>query len=216
MGNGTTASGNESTAMGLETKALGVRATAIGYRTTAAGEQSTVMGSDAGTLPGGRGTFLYGDASTTTALVSFTPNEFVVRAAGGFRLRTSPTLNTGCDLPAGSGTFSCTSSRSAKEGFEDLDGETVLDRLGAMRIQRWRYRGTNSFHAGPTAEDFHAAFGLGEGPATISTVDADGISLIAVQALVRRTAELQQQNAALQGQLEALSRIVMENRRVAP
>jgi hypothetical protein len=194
--------------MGSDTKAIGLRSIAMGFRLTAAGDGSTVMGSDAGTLPGATGSFVYGDGSSAADLVSFTPNEFVVRAAGGFRFRTSSTLNTGCDLPPGSGTFNCTSSRLAKESFEDIDGEIVLGELAKMQIQRWRYRGTRALHVGPTAEDFHAAFGLGHGPTTISTVDASGISLLAVQALERRV-------AALQAELEALRRIV-EGGRIQP
>jgi uncharacterized small protein (DUF1192 family) len=135
-------------------------------------------------------------------------------------------LSTGCNLPAGSGTFDCTSSRLAKVDFEDVDGETVLGKLAAIRIQRWRYRGTDASHVGPTAEDFHAAFDVGQGPTTISTVDADGISLLAIQALERRTAELREENAALRAkltedtaalrtELQALRRIV-ETGRVAP
>jgi hypothetical protein len=116
----------------------------------------------------------------------------------------------------GDPTFSCTSSRLAKEDFVAMDGEAVLEKLSALPIQGWRYIGTPARHVGPFAEDFYAAFGLGQGPTTISTMDADGISLVAVQALERRTAELMQQNGALQTQLEELRRIVMENRRVAP
>jgi hypothetical protein len=209
------ASGESSIAAGNEAKAVGVRSMALGYRTTAADERATVMGSNAGTF-GGRGSFVYGDASTTTAVVSTAPNEFVVRASGGFRLRTSPTLNTGCNLTPGSASWDCTSSRLAKEKFEDVDGEAVLEKLAAIRIQRWHYRGSQVPHLGPTAEDFYDAFALGTGPTSISSVDADGISLVAVQALERRTTQLLEQNAALQTQLEELRRIVTENRRVAP
>jgi hypothetical protein len=212
--------------MGDNTQAIGENSTAMGFRTTAAGNQSTVLGSNAQTFPGGVGSFVYGDAAGTTAISSIFPNEFLIRASGGFQFRTSPTLSTGCNLPAGSGTFACTSSRLAKEGFEDLDGETVLRKLAGIPIQRWRYRGTRASHVGPTAEDFRAAFELGDGTTTISTVDADGISLLAVQALERRTAELREENAelramlaedtaALRIELEALRRIV-ETGRVAP
>ncbi len=127
-------------------------------------------------------------------------------------------LNTGvfigCDLPAGIGEWSCTSSRLAKEGFEDMDGETVLAKLAPIPIQRWHYLGTRAAHVGPTAEDFFAAFGLGEGPTTISGVDRDGIALLAVQALERRTAALRAgndalraDNAELRRRLEALEAI---------
>ena len=36
---------------------------------------------------------------------------------------------------------------------------------------------------GPTAQDFYAAFGLGEDERHISTVDADGVALAAIQGL---------------------------------
>ena len=41
-------------------------------------------------------------------------------------------------------------------------------------------------HIGPTAESFYEAFGLGTGGDNISTIDADGVSLIAIQALTER------------------------------
>jgi trimeric autotransporter adhesin len=201
IGLGTQASGRNSLATGESTAASGESSTAMGFRTTAGGERSTAMGSNARAI--GSGSFAYGDASSD-AVVGALLNQFVVRAAGGFRFRTSPNESTGCDLQSLSGTFNCTSSRLAKEGFEDLDGGAVLEKLAAMPIQRWRYRGTDERHVGPAAEDFYAAFALGQGPTTISTVDADGISLLAVQALERRTAELREENATLRAELEAL------------
>lgn len=134
----------------------------------------------------------------------------MARAAGGFRFRTSPSLDTGCDLPAGTGAFACTSSRLAKEGFTDVDGETVLEKLAGIPIQRWQYIGTGSAHVGPVAEDFYAAFGLGEGSTTITTVDADGIALRAIQALERRTGRLGEENAALRADNAALRSQLVE------
>jgi hypothetical protein len=67
-------------------------------------------------------------------------------------------------------------------------------------------------HLGPTAEDFHAAFGLGEGSTKIATVDADGIALRAVQALERRTAELREENDALRSEMrERMTALSEEN-----
>ncbi|MGH7628697.1 MAG: tail fiber domain-containing protein [Gemmatimonadales bacterium] len=200
MGARTTASGPASTAMGSQTKAVGVASTAMGRFTTALGDQSTAMGSNAAAATGG---FAYGDGSTN-AVITALPDQFAARASGGFRFRTSANLSTGCDLPAGSGTFACTSSRLAKEGFEDVDAEAALEKLADIPIQRWRYVDTRAEHIGPTSEDFHAAFGLGEGSRTIATVDADGIALLGVQALERRTATLRDENAALRAEVAAL------------
>ena len=59
-------------------------------------------------------------------------------------------------------------------------------------------------HLGPTAEDFRAAFGLGDSDAAIATVDIDGVNLLAVQALERRTAELTARFQTTSAELEVL------------
>jgi trimeric autotransporter adhesin len=212
MGGRTTASGAAATAMGSETVASGATATAMGFQTIASGDRSTALGTYASTN-GQPGALVYGDASTTTVVQATGPNQFVVRAAGGFLFRTAPDLSTGCDLPAGSGSWSCTSDRNRKENFSDEDAEGVLERISHMRIQSWNWKGQDPRvrHLGPTAQDFYAAFGLGEGETTISLVDMDGVNLLAIQALERRTREqagvvgaLRAENAALLAELEAL------------
>jgi len=200
MGVRTIASGDASTAMGFETQASGVSSTAMGAVSTAAGIGSVAMGTRA--VAQGAGSFVFADRSSTTESVTAFDNQFVVRAHGGIGFNSG--TNIGCDLPAGVGAWACTSSRLAKEGFEDMDGEAVLAKLASIPIQRWSYLGTRSAHVGPTAEDFHAAFGLGEGPTTITTVDADGIALLGVQTLERRTAELRAENAKLRADLATL------------
>jgi len=87
----------------------------------------------------------------------------------------------------------------------------VLDKLVAMPVSEWSYiaQGEGVRHIGPMAQDFAAAFGVGENDTTISTVDADGVALAAIQGLnAKLEAELRQshaQNAQLQTQLEQLA-----------
>ena len=57
---------------------------------------------------------------------------------------------------------------------------------------------------GPTAQDFRAAFGLGDDDISIAVVDADGANLAAVQALARRTEKLQEENTLLRSEIESL------------
>ncbi len=61
---------------------------------------------------------------------------------------------------------------------------------------------------GPVAEDFHAAFGLGNSDRAISIIDADGVALAAIQGLHQKlqteNASLRDQNAALLKRLEAI------------
>jgi len=207
MGAQTTASAVGSTALGGHTTASGGTSTAMGFQTSAQGDFSTAMGSYAASV--NKGSFAYGDASIPSYVQAVEDNSFVVRASGGFRFRTSSDLSTGCDLPAGSGTFSCTSDRNRKENFRDEDREAVLGKIAGMSIQSWNFKGQSPSvrHLGPTAQDFYSAFALGEGETTISTVDADGVSLLAVQALEKRTAELREkvrELAALRAEHEEL------------
>jgi len=55
---------------------------------------------------------------------------------------------------------------------------------------------------GPMAQDFSAAFGLGEDPMGISTIDADGVALAAIQGLHQM---LQQKDAKLMKQEREIS-----------
>ena len=83
-----------------------------------------------------------------------------------------------------------------------------------MPIREWSYRAEDPAvrHFGPTAQDFHAAFGLGGSDKAISTVDADGVALLAIQALEQRTRELEAQNAELRARLDSLETLLVGRR----
>jgi trimeric autotransporter adhesin len=178
-------------AMGNVAAADGQGAVALGTRVTASGDFSTAMGSRASTR-GHTGAFVRGDASTSDSLLATADNEFAVRAAGGFRFRTSADLSTGCDLAPGSGAFACSSSRTLKEGFADVDGEDLLARIRGVPVQTWSYVNEPGGvrHLGPFAEDFRAAFGLGSDQRSIGLLDLGGVNFAAVRALEARTAGL--------------------------
>jgi hypothetical protein len=57
---------------------------------------------------------------------------------------------------------------------------------------------------GPMAQDFYAAFGLGEDDRHIATVDADGVALAGVQALYRLLREQEAQIQQLKSEIEKL------------
>jgi hypothetical protein len=97
----------------------GLAAVTIGYNVTANGDHSFALGKFASTN-GFSGSLVWGDGSATSSLNTFNAianNEFAARATGGFRFRTNLAGTTGCNLPAGSGVFNCTSSRTTKENF---------------------------------------------------------------------------------------------------
>ena len=88
------------------------------------------------------------------------------------------------------GTFEVTagltnpSSILFKERLTTVTPSLVLDKINDLDIVEWSYKHDPEVrHIGPIAEEFYEAFGLGTGSDNISTIDADGVSLIAIQAL---------------------------------
>jgi hypothetical protein len=172
----------------------GQGAIALGYRVTADADYAVAIGQRA-SANGHSGAIVFGDESTTDSIQAVANNEFAARAAGGFRFRTNATLTTGCNLPAGSGVFSCASSRTLKNGFVPVDGETLLGRIRTVPVNTWSYNDEPGHvrHLGPFAEDFRAAFGLGTDDRSIGMLDIAGVDFAAVKALEARTADLQRQ-----------------------
>ena len=205
MGNFTTASGSASTAIGQSSVAAGDNSFAAGLRVTANGAGSVVLGSDALARTVAPGTFLFGDQSTSDDMVATLPNQFLVRAAGGVVFHTNAALSAGVQIGPDGSQWLSFSDVNMKRDFRALDGETVLGKLAQMPVQEWSYRAQDAAirHVGPTAQDFHAAFGLGEDPLRIGTLDADGVALAAVKALEARTRD----GAAWRARLVALEAV---------
>lgn len=209
-GAGSIAQGLASLAVGYFATASGVASAAIGASTDAAGDNSVALGNSAATTAAGLGSFVYGDSSSSFPVTSSVANQFLVRAAGGVVFWS--TANTvfptspGVVLYGGTGAWSSLSDAHSKEHFRELSGEEVLARLAAMPVREWSYKTQDAAirHVGPTAQDFHAAFGLGEDERRINSIDADGIALAAVRALEARTRELAARHEALAIENEAL------------
>jgi hypothetical protein len=161
-----------------------------------------------GTNCGDEGTFIWGD-SQSTSFTSTGPNQFLLRAAGGlwFGTNSVPSIpagrfintSTNAHLTTG-GVWTNNSSAAAKENFEPVNGADVLARLAALPITSWSYRAEDPSvrHMGPTAQDFHAAFGLGADDTSLSTIDPAGVALAAIQELARVTDELKARVAELE------------------
>lgn len=80
---------------------------------------------------------------------------------------------------------SAPSDRNIKSNFAPVDNRDILLRVAGLPIETWNYNDQNpSFrHIGPMAQDFAAAFGVGEDDKHINLVDANGVALAAIQAL---------------------------------
>jgi len=108
------------------------------------------------------------------------------------------------------------SSRDLKTGFTALDPKDVLARVSALPVSLWSYKNETAVrHAGPMAEDFHQAFGLGEDDKHIAPGDQAGVALLAVQGLNQvvqdkgqEIATLRRENADLAKRVEALEALL--------
>jgi hypothetical protein len=156
------------------------------------GNYNTAIGAQADTLGGESNTAIgAGAAGSVEGLVNATAigAGAVVNASNKIRLG-----DTHVSVIEGQVPYTFTSDKNQKESFHSVDGEEVLRKIG---------------HYGPVAQEFFDAFGHdGVGvvgtPTTINSGDLEGILMIAVQALEKRTAE----NAELKARIETLERVV--------
>lgn len=103
------------------------------------------------------------------------------------------------------GVLSQGSDRESKEAIESLDGEAVLEKVMALPIYEWNYiqDPQKARHIGPMAQDFYAAFGLGNSETNLSPSDVTGVAVAALQEMNRKV-------EAQQSEIEALRRTVSE------
>jgi hypothetical protein len=85
----------------------------------------------------------------------------------------------------------------------------VLTKLASVPISTWVYTNApNIRHIGPVAQDFQAAFAMGEDDKHIATVDADGVALASIQGLYQLGQEKDANIQNLEKRLEALEHLV--------
>jgi hypothetical protein len=129
-------------------------------------------------------------------------------AGGGTRLMR---LGSGGDLTVtgqmSATNFNQTSDRHAKANFSSVNSRVILSRLASIPIQTWSYKSEEPEvrHIGPTAQDFRTAFNLGTDDKHISTVDADGVTMAAIQGLYQMMQEKAKQNEQLTRTVERQS-----------
>lgn len=94
-----------------------------------------------------------------------------------------------------------------KTAFQDVSGAEVLRRLSAVPVSTWSYKaeGEGVRHMGPVAQDFAAAFHLGNDDKHITTIDEGGVALAAIQELYRENQELKAALAALQARVAGMA-----------
>jgi hypothetical protein len=195
LGSSAYATGNFSTALGPSATATTIGAIAIGNDVTASGTYSTAMGTNV-TTNGYYGSFIIGDHAASVDS-STANNEMFMRFAGGYKLFTNWAKTAGVYMGSGSSGWTAVSDRNKKENFCTIDGEKILEKIRSMPITEWNYIGTDPSvkYIGPVAQDFYAAFHLGGTDSLgINSICIDGVNIAAIQALEKRTAELQKAN----------------------
>ena len=130
------------------------------------------------------GAFVWGD-SYNADVASTNANSWTVRASGGVRFFANSGATVGAYLPPGGNGFSPMSDRNVKENFKAVDPRAVLEKVSRLPVTEWNLisQPASIRHIGPMAQDFQAAFGVGEDDRHISTTDADGVALAAIQGL---------------------------------
>jgi hypothetical protein len=180
-----------------------------GLHNEAAGDYSVASGHRANVAAAHAGAFLYAD-SNDFDFYSAAADEFAVRATGGVRLVSAIDADgsaaSGVELAPGSGSWSSLSDREVKANMTPVDESSILLLLAELSISTWNYTGQDPSvrHIGPMAQDFYAAFGVGEDDRHISTVDADGVALAAIQGLYQLVQEKNAQIVALEARVAAL------------
>lgn len=209
MGYKSNAGGIKSTAFGDSTRATGDNATASGYRTLASADYSTAMGVNT-TASGLRSTAMGNNASTNgqanslaiggtgTATICTAPNQFMTRF-DNYTFWISA-VNYAYLLPSSNG-WAYTSDRTRKERFEELNGQTVLNKISGIPYYSWNFKdsATRQYrHYGIMAQDFYNAFGKDSygsigNDSTVSPLDMLGVAYSAIKELEKRTSLLQKQ-----------------------
>jgi hypothetical protein len=150
------------------------------------------------------GAFVLSDSSPFD-FNSSVADQFNIRAVGGTRIVSGidgfGAIASGVEVASGGGSWTSLSDVNAKENFRDVDPREVLDKVAALPVREWNYKTQDDTirHLGPTAQDFHRAFGIGESETGITGVDADGVALAAIQALNADVTRLREEASAWQG-----------------
>jgi hypothetical protein len=213
------------TAMGYTNRANGQGSVALGYRVSAANDYCVALGYRA-TNNGFEGTMVMGDESTTDSVRNTANNQFAARYAGGYRFYTKATTNgianTGVFLSTNSNAWGSISDSTKKENYLEADKEYFLQKLTGLRLGSWSYKDDEgNRHYGPMAQEIFAAYGQDDygkiGCDTIlTTADMDGIMMIMLQGLEKRTSVQKEENLALKARVNNLSgemaKVIEENK----
>ena len=187
---------------------------------------------------------MFSDRSSVDTLRAGVNHSANWRVSGGFRIFTSSNLTTGITLQSGAttsnwgqtnaviststgallttgGVWTNASDVNRKHLFSAISDDVILAKLRDLPISEWSYKAEDDAvrHLGPTAQDFMAAFKLGDDERAIGTVDEIGVALAGVKAVdaratsqEQRIRNLEQENTDLRRRLEKLEALITTSR----
>jgi len=137
------------------------------------------------------GNLTVGTSSTPTIFVDTANNAIGINTTSNISLGPI-VVGNGAYLSAG-GTWGNNSDVNSKENFSSLNPQDILNKIDSLAITQWSYKaeGPSIVHIGPMAQDFYAAFKVGNSPTSISTIDPAGVALLGIQALDQKILALQ-------------------------
>lgn len=148
--------------------------------------------------------------NSSTATMTLANSKLSMNSDGSTTLYSNSSLTSGVVLPAGGGAWSSVSDRNAKENFLPVNPRDILRKVVGLPVSTWNYKTQDRSirHIGAMAQDFFAAFNVGEDDKHIATIDPDGVALAAIQGLNEelkdRDAKIGEQEKELQEQKQRL------------
>ena len=111
----------------------------------------------------------------------------------------------GCSFWEGLRAETCC-DRNIKENFAAVEMQEVLDRLSGIPIETWNYNWDDPTirHISPMAQDFAAAFAVGEDNKHIHPIDVSGVAFASIQALYQMLKESRAEVQELQKEIRKL------------
>jgi hypothetical protein len=148
-------------------------------------------------------------SQAVTSLKGLTGDLEIMAGQGAFVTTTNQSIVISAGISS--------SDRNVKTDLTAIEPQEILSKLASLPIRSWRYTNetANIHHLGPMAQDFKAAFELGNDDRTIAFVDAGGVALAAIQGLNQKVDDLNGQlkrsdaeNAELKSELSEVRQLL--------
>jgi len=178
---------------GENNRAIGTYSTIGGGKNNRTAPTNTTKGLYA-TVPGGRDNVAEGNYSFAAGrgARALDDGSFVLADSTSTTITSTNADEVRSQMDFYAQSFNTTSARARKTAVEPVDPGAMLSGVESVSVSTWEFERDedgDQRHVGPMAGEFHETFGVGDDDGHISTVDADGVALAAIQGLAGRLDE---------------------------